>query len=152
MNTSTVLLTVFPLAIDRHKTFSAYIPRMLCAFTLNPLNSMYELWNLFQRWIDSLNSFQMKKPSVIHVYPSSSCHVFQAYIQTAQKNLNLPIIVHKSAKSGLFLAETIIPFDARNDDFNNVFESMFRNLWSLFSSIETWLLLVEYSFELFASS
>jgi len=37
---------------------------------------------------------------MVNVRPETPCHVFQAYIQAPQGNINLPIIVHKSAKSG----------------------------------------------------
>jgi len=38
-------------------------------------------------------------PCVVTVRPSISCSVFQASIQAPQGNVNLPITVHKSAKS-----------------------------------------------------
>jgi hypothetical protein len=37
---------------------------------------------------------------IVNVRPETSCNVFQAYIQAPQGNINLPITVHKSAKSG----------------------------------------------------
>ena len=44
--------------------------------------------------------FFVNTASVVNVRPKTPCHVFQAYIQVPQGNMNLPITVHKSAKSG----------------------------------------------------
>ncbi|CAF4308983.1 unnamed protein product [Rotaria sp. Silwood2] len=43
--------------------------------------------------------FYINTPCVVTVRPAVPCAVFQAYIQVPQKNINLPITVHKSAKS-----------------------------------------------------
>ncbi|CAF3482635.1 unnamed protein product [Rotaria sp. Silwood1] len=43
--------------------------------------------------------FYINTPCIVTVRPSVPCAVFQAYIQTPQKDINLPITVHKSAKS-----------------------------------------------------
>jgi len=43
--------------------------------------------------------FYVNIPCVVTVRPSISCSVFQASIQAPQGNVNLPITVHKSAKS-----------------------------------------------------
>ncbi|CAF1415217.1 unnamed protein product [Rotaria sp. Silwood1] len=43
--------------------------------------------------------FHVNTPSIVNVRPETSCSIFQAYIQAPQGNINLPITVHKSAKS-----------------------------------------------------
>ncbi|CAF1105616.1 unnamed protein product [Adineta steineri] len=43
--------------------------------------------------------FYVDTPCIVSVRPETPCNVFQAYIQAPQGNMNLPIIVHKSAKS-----------------------------------------------------
>ncbi|CAF4263444.1 unnamed protein product [Rotaria sp. Silwood2] len=43
--------------------------------------------------------FYVNTPCVVNVRPETPCSVFQAYIQVPQGNINLPITVHKSAKS-----------------------------------------------------
>ncbi len=42
----------------------------------------------------------MNTPCIVTVRPAVPCAVFQAYIQAPQGNINLPITVHKSTKSG----------------------------------------------------
>lgn len=43
--------------------------------------------------------FYVNTACIVNVRPETPCHVFQAYIQIPQGNMNLPITVHKSAKS-----------------------------------------------------
>ncbi|CAF0883461.1 unnamed protein product [Rotaria sordida] len=43
--------------------------------------------------------FYINTPCIVTVHPVVPSAVFQAYIQAPQKNINLPITVHKSAKS-----------------------------------------------------
>ncbi|UJR07696.1 hypothetical protein I4U23_011981 [Adineta vaga] len=43
--------------------------------------------------------FCVNTPCIVNVCPEAPCSVFQAYIQAPEGNINLPIIVHKSAKS-----------------------------------------------------
>ncbi|CAM4775136.1 unnamed protein product [Rotaria magnacalcarata] len=43
--------------------------------------------------------FYVNIPCIVNVRPEISCSIFQAYIQAPQGNINLPITVHKSAKS-----------------------------------------------------
>lgn len=65
---------------------------------LNRWNSTYD-FILFPIEI-SFSPFQTNIPSIVNVRPERASSVFQAYIQTPQGNTNLPITVHKSAKSG----------------------------------------------------
>ncbi|CAF1583738.1 unnamed protein product [Adineta ricciae] len=43
--------------------------------------------------------FHVNTPCIVTVRPEVPCGIFQAYIQAPQGNMNLPITVHKSAKS-----------------------------------------------------
>ncbi|CAM4969471.1 unnamed protein product [Rotaria socialis] len=43
--------------------------------------------------------FHVNTSCIVTVRPAIPCAIFQAYIQAPQKNINLPITVHKSAKS-----------------------------------------------------
>ncbi|CAF1102330.1 unnamed protein product [Adineta ricciae] len=43
--------------------------------------------------------FCVNTPCIVNIYPEVACNVFQAYVQAPQGNINLPIIVHKSAKT-----------------------------------------------------
>ena len=70
----------------------------------------------------------MNRPCLVNVRPERPCRVFQAYIQASNGTANLPIVVHKSAKSGLSLSTDSISSNQTGLDNYEIFFIPTRNV------------------------